>query len=82
MEITKDMNIYNVVRAYPELVRVFMDFGIGCFGCAVAKFESIEIGAMAHGIDPDNLVEALNKELKKKDVFHIDRVKWRELKKD
>ncbi|MBQ4403680.1 MAG: DUF1858 domain-containing protein, partial [Selenomonadaceae bacterium] len=34
--------------------------GMGCFGCHAAQFESIEEGALVHGIDPDKLVEALN----------------------
>ena len=34
--------------------------GMGCFGCMAARFENIEQGAMAHGIDVDALVDALN----------------------
>ena len=34
--------------------------GMGCFGCHVAQFETVEQGAMAHGIDVDALVDALN----------------------
>ena len=34
--------------------------GMGCLGCAAARFENIEQGATAHGIDLDALMEALN----------------------
>ena len=34
--------------------------GMGCLGCAAAHFENIEQGAMAHGIDVDQLVKDLN----------------------
>ena len=60
MKITKDMNIIEVVQRYPDTMMVFMYAGMGCFGCHAAQFESIEEGALVHGIDPDKLVEALN----------------------
>ena len=60
MKITKDMNIIEVVQKYPETIEVFMYAGMGCFGCHVAQFETVEEGAMAHGIDVDALVDALN----------------------
>jgi hybrid cluster-associated redox disulfide protein len=31
-----------------------------CFGCAIARFENVEQGALAHGIDVDALVKDLN----------------------
>ena len=63
MKITKDMGIQDVVDKYPQLVPVFFKYGLGCLGCAAARFESIEQGAMAHGIDADALVADLNKAL-------------------
>ena len=60
MKITKDMNIIEVVQKYPDTIGVFMYAGMGCFGCHVAQFETIEQGATAHGIDVDALVDALN----------------------
>ena len=60
MTITKDMSIIEVVQNYPDTAMVFMYAGMGCLGCAAARFENIEQGAMAHGIDVDKLIEALN----------------------
>lgn len=60
MMITKDMSIMEVVTNYPDTVSVFMQSGMGCIGCAAAHFENIEQGAMAHGIDVDELITALN----------------------
>ena len=60
MTITKDMSIIDVVQNYPDTAMVFMYAGMGCLGCAAARFENIEQGAMAHGIDIDALMEALN----------------------
>ena len=60
MAITKDMSILEVVQKCPDTVDVFVNAGMGCLGCAAAHFENIEQGAMAHGIDVDQLVKDLN----------------------
>lgn len=65
MKITKDMSIVEVVQEHPETAEVFMGFGMGCLGCAAARFENIEQGATVHGIDVDQLITALNKKVEK-----------------
>ena len=37
-----------------------MAFGMGCLGCAAARFETIEQGARAHGMDLVRLAFALH----------------------
>lgn len=61
MKLTKDMGIQEVVEKYPQTIPVFFKYGLGCVGCAAARFESIAQGAMVHGIDADALVADLNK---------------------
>lgn len=58
--ISKDMSITDVVDRYPETAEVFMRYGMHCFGCMAARFENIEQGALAHGIDVDSLINDLN----------------------
>lgn len=58
--ITRDMTIAEVVQKYPQTVSVFLAHGLMCFGCAIARFENIEQGALAHGIDVDALIKDLN----------------------
>lgn len=65
MTLTKDMGIMEVVSNYPETVEVFINAGMGCLGCAAAHFENIEQGAMAHGIDVEQLMEDLNTAINK-----------------
>ncbi|MFO7697290.1 MAG: DUF1858 domain-containing protein [Anaerolineae bacterium] len=60
MAITKDMTIQQIVGDNPDTVRVFFKHGLMCVGCAAARFESLEQGARAHGIDVDALVADLN----------------------
>lgn len=59
--ITKEMGIKECVQKYPKTAAVFMEFGMGCLGCAAAHFENIEQGAVGHGINVPALMEALNK---------------------
>ncbi len=60
MAITKEMTIEEVVQDNPEAVRVFLEHGLHCIGCSVARFENIEQGALAHGIDVERLLADLN----------------------
>jgi len=59
--ISKDNKIEDVVTQYPETMMVFMKHGLHCVGCHVSAFESVEDGAMSHGINVDALVADLNK---------------------
>jgi hybrid cluster-associated redox disulfide protein len=63
--ITKDMLIKDVVEAHPETVYVFGQFNMGCLGCSGAMWETVEQGALAHGIDVEAMVKALNEAIKK-----------------
>lgn len=58
--ITKDMLIGDVVRTYPEVGEVLLRFGMHCIGCMAARGESIADACAVHGIDPEDLLEALN----------------------
>ena len=60
MTITKEMTIQQIVSQHPETVRTFFQHGLMCVGCAAARFESLEQGALVHGIDVDALVTDLN----------------------
>ncbi|NMC57530.1 MAG: DUF1858 domain-containing protein [Eubacteriaceae bacterium] len=61
MKINKQDNIVKIIQEYPITREVFMQFGLGCIGCFAAQFETLEQGALAHGIDIDALVAELNK---------------------
>ena len=59
-KITKEMGLIEIVQNYPETIEIFQKYGLGCIGCAAARFENLEAGAKVHGIDPDKIVEELN----------------------
>lgn len=55
------MTIGEVIKANPDKAEVLMSFGMGCVGCPSAQAETIEEAAMVHGLNLDELIEALNK---------------------
>ena len=60
-KITKDMTFGEVLKKYPGTVKTFFQYGMHCFGCHIAVSETIEQGALAHGVSVDQLIEDLNK---------------------
>ena len=57
---TKEMSIREIIEECPDTLEVFANFGLGCIGCAMASYETVEQGAVAHGIDVNSLMKALN----------------------
>lgn len=58
--ITGDMSITEVVEKYPKTADVLLSYGMHCFGCLAARYENLEQGALAHGIDVPKLLQDLN----------------------
>ena len=59
-KVTKDMGIIEIVQNHPESLEVFAKYGLGCIGCAAARFENLEAGAKVHGVDPEQMVAVIN----------------------
>jgi hybrid cluster-associated redox disulfide protein len=60
MSITKDMTVADVLKMDRALANVFQSHGVMCLGCPSAATDSIEEAAIAHHVDTENFVEALN----------------------
>lgn len=61
--ITKDMTIGEIIRTVPEVAPLLMQAGMHCLGCPSAQGETLEEAAMVHGIDIDELMEYIDKNL-------------------
>ncbi len=62
MKIEKDFTISQVLNANPKASEILLQYGMHCLGCLIASGETLAEAAQAHGIDPDELVQALNEE--------------------
>lgn len=57
--ITPQTNISELVQVLPIAADVLTQFGLGCSGCGVSKYETIDQGAKAHGLRVEPIVAAL-----------------------
>ena len=64
--ITKDMIFADIIQKYPKAMEIMMKQGLHCIGCSMAAYETLEQGAIMHGINPDKLVKEINQKLGKK----------------
>jgi hybrid cluster-associated redox disulfide protein len=62
-KISKKTTFAEVIEKNPESIGVFLDCGMHCIGCPMSRHETIEQGALAHGVNPDKLIEKLNKKI-------------------
>ena len=58
--ITKDQTIGEVLQLNPNAANILMRFGMGCLGCPSAQVESIEQACEVHGLNLEEVLEALN----------------------
>jgi len=69
-KITKHMTIEEVVKEFPQTVKVFMDFGIQAIVCGDPLWGTVEEEAEKAGVkETDKLLEALNKAATKKSLI-------------
>jgi len=61
LPVTKDTRIGDLLREYPQAAEVFSRHGLGCIVCLGASMETVEEGAMMHGLDTDEIIAELNK---------------------
>ena len=67
-KVTKNMIIADVIQSHPQAVEIMMKNGLHCFGCGGNMYESIEQGAMGHGmtmIQVNKIVNDINQMIKK-----------------
>jgi hybrid cluster-associated redox disulfide protein len=58
---TKDMTIMEAIQADPRAREVFTSYGLECPVCVGVSMESIEDGALMHGVDIEAIMADLNK---------------------
>lgn len=59
-KITKDTIILDVLKINPDTAPFFLNIGMHCLGCPSASGETVEQACAVHGVDCDDLVNAIN----------------------
>ena len=62
-QVTKDMNIREMVLMDEGIAQILMSAGMHCLGCMMSHFENLEQACAVHGIDTDALVDEINEYL-------------------
>jgi hybrid cluster-associated redox disulfide protein len=57
--LTLDMTVDQVMKCWPASIRVFLDFGMGCVGCPIATFHSVDEASREHQINGHVLLASL-----------------------
>ena len=65
---TDKLKVYHNENGIGEIIKInankadiLMSFGMGCVGCPSAQAETVEEAAYVHGINLEELLEALNR---------------------
>lgn len=58
--IQKTTKMTEVLKMHPNAVNVLAEVGLNCSTCSGAKHESVQQGAINHGLDVNELLKKLN----------------------
>jgi hybrid cluster-associated redox disulfide protein len=64
--VNKAMTFAEIMKKNPKAAIILMEEGMHCVGCHLSASETLEQGAVMHGINPDKLVNKINRQLNKK----------------
>ncbi len=55
----EDLSMEEIMREWPEAIRVVLDHGLFCVGCPIASFHTPDDAIREHGIDGEAFLSAL-----------------------
>jgi hybrid cluster-associated redox disulfide protein len=64
MDINKNSKINDILNAYPEANRFFNEKQMACGSCFAVNFDTLENGALMHGMEVNILIGQLEQFLK------------------
>jgi hybrid cluster-associated redox disulfide protein len=59
MPVGFDDVVGEVMTARPATIRVFLDFKMGCVGCPISAFHTVDNACREHGVDRDEFLTEL-----------------------
>jgi hybrid cluster-associated redox disulfide protein len=60
MSFQSDDLVDDVMGNAPQTIRVFLAFRMGCVGCPIACFHTVDDACREHGVDRDSFIKALS----------------------
>ena len=67
-QVEKDTMIGELLQIDTNIAPILFGIGMHCLGCPASQMETIEEAAMVHGLNPQDLVDEINKFLAKENA--------------
>ena len=64
MVVHKNSTINEILSVYPDAKRFFYERELACSSCFAVNFDTLEKGALMHGLEVNTLIDQLNSFLK------------------
>lgn len=61
MNVTKDTNLGDLVKSYPQAGVILLEYGLHCVGCFANTYDTIEMGARVHGMTDEEVDEMIGR---------------------
>jgi hybrid cluster-associated redox disulfide protein len=61
MEVTADTNLGDLVKSYPRVAPILLEYGLHCVGCFANTFDTIGMGAKIHGMTEEEIAEMVGR---------------------
>ena len=59
-QVSKDTMIGQLLMMDQDVAPILLGIGMHCLGCPSSQMETLEMAAMVHGMDIDNLMEKIS----------------------
>ena len=60
-KVKKETNLAELVFRFPATEEVLLDYGLHCVSCVASGFDTIEMGAKAHGMSDAEISDLINR---------------------
>jgi hybrid cluster-associated redox disulfide protein len=68
MPIRHDSVVDDLMRTEPATIRTFLDFRMGCCGCPIATFHTVDDACREHDVDRDVFLASLDETVAGQDL--------------
>ena len=72
-KIDKNTNIAELIENDPEMNEVLYEYGLYCADCYAAGYDTLESGALSHGLEDDEIEELIQELNKRTGKTKIDK---------
>jgi hybrid cluster-associated redox disulfide protein len=69
MPIRHDSVVDDLMRSWPATIRTFLDFRMGCCGCPIATFHTVDDACLEHNVDREVFLAALREAVAAQDLL-------------